>query len=130
MKKLASLAMVVLMCLMVSTAMAADKPKKCEVPNMTSGAFEVPGLGYGSVMFHHPEKELQTITVLKEVDVPAMDDQGNETTVKMYKFSATYDNTYVFCMGHGFGHPVTEFPGIPSTAYDHFLVEVELVKCK
>jgi hypothetical protein len=120
----------VLLTLHINDALCADqKILKCEIKNGTPGAFEVPGQGFGMVMYHDETRDSQTITVLELVKKPAVDEQGKEVDFEMYRFDAMYDKVKIFCGGCGIGHTVDQFP-IPPTAHNQFLVEKSLVKCK
>jgi hypothetical protein len=125
----------VMLTLHINGALAAESTEKatkilkCEIPNYTPGAFEVPGKGFGMVRYYKAGVESQTITVLETVTKPGEDEEGNAADFTFYRFDAMYDKTEIFCGGCGTGHPVNQFP-IPPTAYDQFLVEKSLVTCK
>ncbi len=119
----------VLLTLQINGALAQEQPKKCTIPHETPGAFEVPGMGYGAVLYYHENLKPQKITVLSEVKVPCLDEKGNDTTCDMYKFDGDYDKIQIYCGGCDTGHPLDEFP-IPPIAHKHMLVEKKSVTCE
>ena len=119
----------VLLTLQINGALAQEQPKKCTIPHETPGAFEVPGMGYGAVLYYHSNLKPQNITVLGTKDVPCVDEKGKETTCKMYRFDGDYDQIQIYCGGCDKGHPLKEFP-IPPIAHKNMLVEIDQVTCK
>lgn len=129
MKKLASLAVIVVMCLvLVGVGSAATTPKeknevkKCTYPaGTTIGVEIVQATGNGeSVVVGYVNllivKKL-TITVLEEVMVPVVLEDGSESTMKMYRFSGAYDQPVIFCPTH-IQHTYDEYgANIPSDRY-------------
>jgi hypothetical protein len=120
----------VLLTLQINGVLAAEstKPLKCTYPAMTVGGFEVSGRGYGQFLLGLET----TITVLEEVTLPIMNEDGTQGTEKFYRFDAAYDKPVMWCPlpGHGFESYELYSKGLTPAIMERFFLSVAEGTCK